>query len=80
MAQQNRKTVPQNDRLSTAMLAGDNPQVFARQVPALAFLLRHRSRSRLSSVKKLFAKLLGLVLPVLAEQEPAALGRLLRQR
>ena len=75
MAYKQRKTVPEPAELMTAERPSDSARAFARNVPALAFLLpvKRRSARRLSALKKMLAKILGGLVPALAEQDPETL-------
>ena len=80
MAQKQRKTVPQPDTIAVASNAWESERAFAREVPSLAFLFPEKRRqSRLAAVKKMFSKILGGLIPALAEQEPESLQVILRQ-
>ena len=81
MAQKQRKTVPQSARFLDAEQPVSNARQFAQEVPELAFLVpvKRRSFRRLRAVKKLLARILGSLVPVLAEQEPDTLQQILKK-
>ena len=78
MAYKLRKTVPQSEVMVAADRPSETARAFARNVPALAFLLpvKRRSARRLTALKKMLAKILGGLIPAFAQQDPQTLQKL----
>ena len=79
MAQKQRKTVPHPEQLSLAGSTWETERTLARELPQIAFLIAPRPRSarRFAAVRRMLAKILASLVPVLAQQEPETLNDLI---
>jgi hypothetical protein len=79
MPQKHRKTVPHSDRVPAPAQEAGSMREFLKMVPQLGFLLplKKRNSRRLTTVKKMFSKILAALIPAIAEKDPDQINHLL---